>query len=104
MPEATDSDSMNVISERVRSLSDCVRDLKEALRDVERRLRQVETEEMEIIKRQICEFEGRAKSFESASDQQREKWNSALNFVIQLLWVVTAAFVLTKLGLNMGPT
>lgn len=94
---------MNVVLERIRGLSDGFRDLKESIRDLEARVRQVETEEMEIIRRQMCELEARAKSFESTHDNHKEKWNMVLNFVVQLMWVLTASFVLTKLGLGTGP-
>lgn len=101
MPEP---DSIELVQEKIRSLSESVRDLKESVRDLDRRVRELETEELEALRQQVYRLEGRASSFESAHDEHKERWNMALNFAVQLMWVVTAAFVLTKLGLSMGPT
>lgn len=100
---ADPKDSIEVVHERIATLSEGLKDLKDAVRDLDRRLRSLETEEIEALRRQVCRLENKADSFESAHDDNREKWNMALNFVVQLMWVATASFVLTKLGLSSGP-
>jgi hypothetical protein len=96
-------DSIEVIQEKTRGLEGSVRELKDGVRDLERRVREIEMEKIEELRRKLLALEGRASSFESAHDDNKEKWSMALNFVVQLMWVVTASFVLTKLGFNMGP-
>jgi hypothetical protein len=81
-------DSTEVVQEKIKSLEESVRDLRDSVRGIEAR---------------AWRLEGRAESFESAHDDNKEKWNMALNFVVQLLWVATASFVLAKLGLSTGP-
>lgn len=103
-PDGRAPDSIELVHERIRSLSESARDIRESFRDLETRVRRLETEEMEALRQQVCRLESKASSFESAHDEHKERWNMALNFAVQLMWVVTAAFVLTKLGLNMGPT
>lgn len=102
-PDGRATDSLEVVQERIRSLAESVRDLRESVRDIEKRSRSLETEHMEELRQRLCNIEGKTSSFESAHDDHKEKWNMALNFVVQLMWVATASFVLTKLGLNMGP-
>ena len=82
------ADSSEATQERMRYLEESVREVRESVRGIEAR---------------TWRLEGRAESFESAHDENKEKWNMALNFVVQLLWVATAAFVLAKLGLSSGP-
>ena len=37
-----------------------------------------------------------------ANNDSKQKWSMALNFLVQLMWVVTASFVLAKLGFEVG--
>jgi chromosome segregation ATPase len=96
------ADSLEVLQERTRSLEDSVRDLKDSIRHLESRARELETNGIEALRQQIWRLEGKTDSFESAHDENKEKWNMALNFLVQIMWVVTASFVLAKLGLGTG--
>lgn len=48
----------------------------------------------------INDLDKRLSAFETATGKSRDRWNQFLNFVIQLAWVVLAAWVLTKLNLQ----
>lgn len=83
-----DRESAEATRERVRSLCESVSELKQEIKEIETRVR---------------EMEGHVSSFKTVSDDRQEKLKMGLNFFVQLLWVVTAAYILTKLGIGMGP-
>lgn len=89
------AESIEVVQERTRALEDAVRRLEARVRDIESR-------DVESLKQKVWRLEGRADSFESTHDDNKAKWNMVLNFVVQLMWVATASYVLAKLGLNTG--
>lgn len=85
------------------AFSSSIEDIKSRLRDVESRVRTIEVEEMDKVRRCIYSLENAVSNFKTANDSRREKWNMFLNFMVQLIWVIMAAYMLTKLGLGMGP-
>lgn len=98
-----DSDQGDFLREKIRSMSECVADIKDRMRDVERRMRELETDHMERIRRSIYDLENHVSNFKVTSENHKERWKMALNFIVQLVWVVMASYVLTKLGLGVGP-
>lgn len=85
------------------SMRESVSELKERLKDLERRVREVETEGMDRLNRSIYALENQVSNFRTADTVRKEKWNMMLNFVVQLVWVVMAAYLLSKLDIDMGP-
>lgn len=63
-------------------------DLKDALSDMKDNFHQMELK-MQLI--------------ENSSNSQENRWKTIAGFVVQLVWVVVAAFVLYKLGINSPP-
>lgn len=96
------AESLEVLQERARSLEASVRDMRDSVKSLESRVRELEAHGIEPLRQQLWRLEGKADSFESAHDENKEKWNMALNFIVQLMWVITASFVLAKLGLGTG--
>jgi septal ring factor EnvC (AmiA/AmiB activator) len=90
------------MAEKLKSLSREVKDLTGFRRDVEARMRVVESKDFEEIRQNIYIIESKMKSLEMQHDDRKETWKIALNFVVQLVWVSMAAWLLTKLGLQ-GP-
>lgn len=90
------------MAEKLKSLSREVKDLTGFRRDVEARMRVVESKDFEEIRQSIYMIESKIKSLEMQHDDRKETWRIALNFVVQLVWVSMAAWLLTKLGLQ-GP-
>ena len=84
-------------------MRESVSELKECLKELERRVREIETNGMDSVKKSIYSLENHISNFRTADTVRKEKWNMLLNFVIQLVWVVMAAYVLTKLDIDMGP-
>lgn len=90
------------IADKVKLMSREVKELSGFRRDVEARMRVLESKDFDEIRQSIYDIESRIKSFEMQHDDSKEKWKTALNFVVQLAWVSMAAWLLTKLGLQ-GP-
>lgn len=90
------------IMEKTKALA---RDFKEILgswHDLEARIRVLESKDFEDIRNNLYGIESRIKSLEAQHNDRKEKWQIVINFVVQLMWVSMAAWVLTKLGLQ-GP-
>jgi hypothetical protein len=79
-----------------------MRHLKDRMGDLESRMRHMETKEMDSLKDLLRKMESRVSAFDSETSDSKQKWGIALNFFVQLMWVVTASFVLAKLGLQVG--
>lgn len=48
----------------------------------------------------ILDLDQRINAIELASCRNKDRWNQMMNFIVQLAWVVLAAWVLTKLNLQ----
>ena len=48
----------------------------------------------------LHELDVRLKSLEIAKGGYEENWKSIVNFIVQVIWVVMAAYILMKLGLQ----
>jgi predicted nuclease with TOPRIM domain len=103
MAQEGDSESPAALREGLKSLAEAVSDLKDRVREIERRARALETDEIDKMKKCLYGLENHVSNIRTVDDARKERWNMALNFVVQLIWVVMAGFVLTKLGIGMGP-
>lgn len=52
------------------------------------------------LEKEASLFDKRLSSVESASGQSQDRWNKIMAFVIQLVWVILAAWLLLKLNLQ----
>ncbi len=50
--------------------------------------------------KEITTIDKRLMAMESASGQHQDRWNRIISFVIQLVWVILAAWLLMKLNLT----
>ena len=98
-----DSESSEAIRQSMRSLSDALSDIKDRVREIEKRTRDIETEEINHIKKCLYKLENHVSNSRTVDQARKERWGMALNFVVQLVWVVMAGYMLTKLGIGMGP-
>lgn len=99
---SSESDSNDSLKEKVKFVSESVADMKDCIKELERRVRHMETEGMDGIRKSIYKLENHVSNFKNANDDHKERWNMILNFAVQLIWVVMASYVLTKLGLGTG--
>lgn len=93
--------------ERIRSLSKKIseldrqfRSLETIVHDLDARMRVLESADMERFRQDLYKLESKMNSFESDHDKRKENWRIVTNFIIQLIWVGMAAWLLTKLGLQ----
>lgn len=100
MKDRRETDSK--IMEKLKSLAREIRELSSSRHDLEARMRVLESKDFEEIRQNIYSMESRMKSFETQHNDRKEKWQIVLNFVVQLIWVAMAAWLLAKLGLQ-GP-
>jgi hypothetical protein len=56
--------------------------------------------EIQECERQIADLEKRLSTVEMTSGQSQDRWNRIVTFIIQLIWVILAAWFLTKLHLQ----
>lgn len=102
---AGSDNTIEAVHERIGSMAESVVHTKERIRELEARLRDLEekeTQEIESLRKSILKIESKIDAFDSANNDSKQKWSMALNFIVQLMWVVTASFVLAKLGFEVG--
>ena len=60
------------------------------------------TVDAEILncEKQIVEIDKRLSRLENEDGKKTEKWKGIVNFIVQLVWIVIAAYILTKLNLQ----
>lgn len=56
--------------------------------------------EIDLLDKTVSVLEKRIITLESSTGQNQDRWNRIMNFAIQLVWVVLAAWLLTKLNLQ----
>lgn len=97
--EESVAESVTKLQEKCRNLSKRLADRENHETDLETRLRVLESVESRL-EAAISDIDKRLRTFELSHDKRKENWNMAVNFVIQLVWVAMAAFMLAKLGLQ----
>jgi predicted nucleic acid-binding Zn-ribbon protein len=101
------------IQEAVTRLSERVKTISKRMSDFEKDTRQMSDfranadvrieilgSELNQLSEDFSGLDRRMKAFELNNDSRKEGWKMVINFVIQLVWVSMAAFILTKLGLQ----
>lgn len=98
-----ESDGLEAVRERIKSLQESLDEVKGRIKDVDKRMRSLESDEVSQIRKSIYRLQNEVDTFKSERAGTKEKWGIAMNFVVQLIWVVIAAYTLHKLGIDMGP-
>ena len=93
-------DKIKSISKKYADLQEKIEELTEFKTDLEARVRLLETVDIDRIKQDLYKIDSKVASFESDYDERKEKVKMVLNFVVQLVWVSMAAWLLSKLGLQ----
>jgi chromosome segregation ATPase len=95
------------LMDRTRQLSRLISDLdkelcqvKEYKHELDARIRVLEAEDVDDLKQEVYRLESKINAFETQHDDSKEKWRVAINFIVQLVWVSMAAWLLLKLGLQ----
>lgn len=94
------------LSEKARSLYKRIGEQEEEIKklsasrsDCEVRLKVLESG-VERMSEEVSDFNKKLGVFELNHNSRKEKWNTAINFIVQLAWVAMAAFLLNRLGLQ----
>lgn len=90
------TDKLSEINAKLTSLSENMHSLAEKLAVINSH--DVEQEVVECSKA-IVELDKRIATLEEDSGRGKDRWNRISNFIIQLAWVVLAAWLLAKLNL-----
>ena len=100
-------DLVTRIDERVKMLQEQQTDFNEqliAFKDVQgermQRIAVLESKDIDGLVEQLTALERRVAAVESSSNRSQDRWNKAMAFIIQLAWVVLAAWLLMKLNLT----
>ncbi len=102
------------IDEKVQNIVIDIRDIKtqvdnqfDVFGELNARVKVLESRNGHILQSQIDEMkkdlhklEMKLQLVESSSDSQDNRWKTIMSFGIQLLWVITAGFLLYKLGIQ----
>ena len=59
--------------------------------------------QLEEVRKQIIEMDKRVAVVEGLSGQQQDRWKNITGFIIQLVWIVIASWLLYKMNLNPPP-
>jgi uncharacterized coiled-coil protein SlyX len=86
--------------EKIRHLIKKTKDLEEQNKEIETSLKILENKNIDKLSDNMHELEIRIKSVEIAQGGHDEKWKSIINFIVQIIWVTMAAYILFKLGLQ----
>jgi len=113
MIQENQGDDISDVQDALTRLSEKVRGILKKMTELEREVRsssdfkvnadirlKIAESEIEKTSKEISEMDRRLRIFELNHDNGKERWNMVINFVIQLVWVSMAAFLLTKLGLQ----
>lgn len=57
-------------------------------------------EDVDDCKKELATLDKRITIVEGSTDQSKDRWNRMFTFVVQLVWVVLAAWLLVKLNLQ----
>jgi len=98
-----ESDGPEAVKERIRAVQESMADFKKCMKDFEKRIRNLETDEIDQMRKSMYRLQNEVENFKSERAGRKENWSMVMNFVVQLIWVVIAAYTLHKLGIDMGP-
>lgn len=90
-------DGIHEVKEQIRNVNDVVNELNQKIAVVYSNRPEKELAELSSA---VVELDKRITKLEDSSGKSKDRWNQISVFVIQLAWVVLAAWVLTKLNLQ----
>ena len=93
-------EKLKTITKKNLDLEKEIKNLSTLKYELDARIKVLEAEDFENLKHDFYKLESKLQNFENQHDDRKEKWNTLINFVVQLIWVSMAAWLLAKLGLQ----
>lgn len=78
----------------------CFNDLNLRVRMIEGKNDAHLTQDVDNMRNELHKFEMKLQKLEGSSEGQETRWKTIFTFGLQLLWVILAAFLLYKLGIQ----
>lgn len=93
------SEKVKSVSKRASELERDIKQIPELKANADVRLKMLE-DDVRRMSDDFSDMDKKMRTFELSHNSGRERWSMIVNFGVQLTWVVMAAFLLTKLGLQ----
>lgn len=93
-------EQLQIHQERIKVLQKKTKDLEEKLLNLETCIRILENKNFDKLNDTIHDLEMKVKSVEIAQGGHDQNWKAIANFAVQIIWVIMAAYILFKLGLQ----
>jgi hypothetical protein len=91
------------LDKRTKILHEKIKKTEEQLIGLETNIRILENKNFDKLCEDLHDLEIRIKTIEVAQGGHDQNWKMFFNFIIQVVWVVMAAYILLKLGLQSPP-
>ena len=88
------------VDKRTKILHEKLKKVEEQLSDLETNIKILKDKNFDKLCEDLHDLEIRIKSIEIAQGGHDQNWKMFFNFIIQVIWVVMAAYILLKLGLQ----
>lgn len=93
-------ESLAELQKRISTLQKRIKDLENHNNEFHTKFKILENKNIDKIYEDNHKLEVRVQALEIAQGGNERKWNAIINFGFQLIWVVMAAYILYKLGLQ----
>lgn len=93
-------ESLVELQKRIITLQKRIKDLESCNNEFNTKFKILENKNIDKIYEDNHKLEVRVQALEIAQGGNERKWNAIINFGFQLIWVVMAAYILYKLGLQ----
>ena len=94
------SDKNKFLLKKVEQIHNKTIDLHEKINQLETNIKILESVDFDELKQNLNEIHSKVRVMEITHGNRSENWKRVLDFLVQLLWVSMAAYLLTKLGLQ----
>lgn len=90
------------VDEKTKILLNKIKKLEQFVHDIQIKLTVLENKNIDKLIENLYKLENRIHTVEISQGGHDQNWKALINFVVQVIWVVMAAYILFKLGLQ-GP-
>lgn len=90
----------NRLQERTKLLSKKIKELDDKSSKVETIVKILENKNFDKLCEDLHKLDIRVQAVEIAQGGHDQNWKTIINFAVQVIWVVMAAYILLKLGLQ----